>query len=195
MRREREGRRTATSSARTAPSVIQQRQTCPSGNCWKCSPHTRARTDRQPCSPLGARAPLRVDQPPEPRLRGPLEQQLAMGERTGGRHRAAVTAMALHAVVCGDVEQAAGYDLNEAAQAFADRDLVVKLTHRDLARPVVQRCPPRRERRPPETFRTTPVARCHRPGDHSRPASKPLTAPRAAPIPTGPVRCGGPARP
>ena len=32
--------------------------------------------------------PLRVDQPLEPRLCGPLEQQLAMGERTGGRHRA-----------------------------------------------------------------------------------------------------------
>ncbi|MFJ9153489.1 winged helix-turn-helix domain-containing protein [Streptomyces sp. NPDC102270] len=32
MRREREGRRAATSSAWTAPSVIQQRQTRPSGN-------------------------------------------------------------------------------------------------------------------------------------------------------------------
>lgn len=91
MRREREGRRTATSSAWTAPSVIQQRQTCPSGNYWKCSPHTRARTDRQPCSPprsQGLVLPLRVDQPLEPRLRGPQEQQLAMGERTGGRHPA-----------------------------------------------------------------------------------------------------------
>ncbi|MEH0557474.1 hypothetical protein [Streptomyces sp. B21-101] len=47
--------------------------------------------------------------------------------------------MALHAVVCGDVEQAGGYGLTESAQAFVDRDLVVKLTHRDLARPVVQR--------------------------------------------------------
>ncbi|MGO4422275.1 hypothetical protein AB4Z54_27110, partial [Streptomyces sp. MCAF7] len=57
----------------------------------------------------------------------------------GGRHRAATTAMALRAVVAGDVEQAAAYGLDEAAEAFADRDLVVDLVHRDLDKDVVDR--------------------------------------------------------
>ncbi|MCC9708222.1 ATPase [Streptomyces sp. MNU76] len=73
-------------------------------------------------------------------LAGPTKAPITVVTQcAGGRHRAAVTAMALHAVVCGDVEQASGYGLTESAQAFVDRDLVVKLTHRDLARPVVQR--------------------------------------------------------
>ncbi|MFG2457023.1 hypothetical protein ACGFWE_08135 [Streptomyces sp. NPDC048523] len=57
-----------------------------------------------------------------------------MGERTGGRHRAATTAMALRAVVAGDVEQAAAYGLADVAEQFADRPLVVELAHRDLAK-------------------------------------------------------------
>ncbi|MEU9796887.1 P-loop ATPase [Streptomyces sparsogenes] len=57
----------------------------------------------------------------------------------GGRHRAATTAMALRAVVAGDVEQAAAYGLDEAAKPFADRDLVVDLVHRDLDKDVVNR--------------------------------------------------------
>jgi hypothetical protein len=57
----------------------------------------------------------------------------------GGRHRAAVTAMALHAVAAGDVEEAAAYGLADEAKAFAGRGLVVKLVHRDIARAVVHR--------------------------------------------------------
>jgi hypothetical protein len=57
----------------------------------------------------------------------------------GGRHRAAATAMALRAVVTGDVEQAAAYGLAEAAKAFTDRHLVVELVHRDLDKAVVER--------------------------------------------------------
>lgn len=73
-------------------------------------------------------------------LTGPTKAPITVVTQcAGGRHRAAVTAMALHTVVGGDVDQAAAYGLAESAQAFVDRDLVVKLTHRDLARPVVQR--------------------------------------------------------
>jgi hypothetical protein len=57
----------------------------------------------------------------------------------GGRHRAATTAMALRAVVAGDVEQAAAYGLADAAAQFADRDLVVELVHRDLDKDVIAR--------------------------------------------------------
>ncbi|KAB7833577.1 P-loop ATPase [Streptomyces mobaraensis] len=57
----------------------------------------------------------------------------------GGRHRAAATAMALRAVVAGDVEQAAAYGLADSAKTFADRDLVVELVHRDLDKDVVER--------------------------------------------------------
>jgi hypothetical protein len=57
----------------------------------------------------------------------------------GGRHRAATTAMALRAVVAGDVEEAAAYGLADAAKQFTDRDLVVDLVHRDLAKAVVDR--------------------------------------------------------
>lgn len=57
----------------------------------------------------------------------------------GGRHRAAATAMALRAVVSGDVEEATTYGLAVAAQAFTDRHLTVELIHRDLDKPVVER--------------------------------------------------------
>ncbi|MDW8478366.1 RNase adapter RapZ [Streptomyces scabiei] len=57
----------------------------------------------------------------------------------GGRHRAAVTAMALHAVVAGDVEEAAAYGLTDAAKAFTERGLIVQLAHRDIGRDVVHR--------------------------------------------------------
>ncbi|MEV6456539.1 P-loop ATPase [Streptomyces anulatus] len=57
----------------------------------------------------------------------------------GGRHRAASTAMALRAVVAGDVEEAAAYGLADAAEQFAGRDLVVDLVHRDLDKDVVDR--------------------------------------------------------
>ena len=73
-------------------------------------------------------------------LAGPTKAPLTLVTQcAGGRHRAAVTAMALHAVLSGDVEEAAVYGLADAAQAFADRGLVVHLVHRDLDRPVVQR--------------------------------------------------------
>ncbi|MFI0242319.1 hypothetical protein [Streptomyces sp. NPDC016845] len=62
-----------------------------------------------------------------------------MGERTGGRHRAATTAMALRAVIAGDVEQAAAYGLGDAARPFAGRALAVELVHRDLDKDVVDR--------------------------------------------------------
>ncbi|MCX5400726.1 hypothetical protein [Streptomyces sp. NBC_00102] len=57
----------------------------------------------------------------------------------GGRHRAATTAMALRAVVAGDVEEAATYGLGDSARQFTGRDVVVDLIHRDLAKDVVQR--------------------------------------------------------
>ncbi|WP_446750813.1 RapZ C-terminal domain-containing protein [Streptomyces sp. G7(2002)] len=56
----------------------------------------------------------------------------------GGRHRAAATAMALRAVVAGDVEQAAAYGLADAAEEFAERVLVIDLVHRDLDKDVVE---------------------------------------------------------
>ncbi|MEU6393903.1 P-loop ATPase [Streptomyces sp. NPDC046939] len=61
----------------------------------------------------------------------------------GGRHRAATTAMALRAVLAGDVEQAAAYGLADAARQFTDRALAVELVHRDLDKDVVDR--PERE--------------------------------------------------
>ncbi|MFF4607810.1 hypothetical protein ACFY12_34355 [Streptomyces sp. NPDC001339] len=57
----------------------------------------------------------------------------------GGRHRAATTAMALRAVVAGDVEQAAAYGLADAAKEFTIRRLSVDLVHRDLDKDVVER--------------------------------------------------------
>ncbi|MFR0367558.1 RapZ C-terminal domain-containing protein [Streptomyces sp. MCC20] len=57
----------------------------------------------------------------------------------GGRHRAAVTATALHAVVAGDLTEAAVYGLVDAAKAFVDRGLVVHLAHRDIDRDIVHR--------------------------------------------------------
>jgi hypothetical protein len=57
----------------------------------------------------------------------------------GGRHRAAYAAMALRAVVAGDVEEAAEYGLAEAAKEFTDRRLAVDLVHRDLDKDVVAR--------------------------------------------------------
>ncbi|MCQ8194644.1 RapZ C-terminal domain-containing protein [Streptomyces rugosispiralis] len=57
----------------------------------------------------------------------------------GGRHRAATTAMALRAVVAGDVEQAAMYGLADSAKEFADQDVTVDLVHRDLDKDVVDR--------------------------------------------------------
>ncbi|MFI7352131.1 hypothetical protein ACIBSR_38495 [Streptomyces sp. NPDC049936] len=57
----------------------------------------------------------------------------------GGRHRAATTALALRAVVSGDVESAAAYGLADAAKPFAERRLAVDLVHRDLDKDVVDR--------------------------------------------------------
>ncbi|MGW1043696.1 RapZ C-terminal domain-containing protein [Streptomyces sp. NPDC002547] len=57
----------------------------------------------------------------------------------GGRHRAATTALALRAVVSGDVESAAAYGLADAAKPFAERRLAVDLVHRDLDKAVVAR--------------------------------------------------------
>ncbi|MFD5236081.1 RapZ C-terminal domain-containing protein [Streptomyces tendae] len=73
-------------------------------------------------------------------LAGPTAAPLTVVTQcAGGRHRAATTAMALRAVVAGDVEQAAAYGLADAAKPFADRDLVVDLVHRDLDKDVVDR--------------------------------------------------------
>ncbi|MEU0896807.1 hypothetical protein [Streptomyces massasporeus] len=47
--------------------------------------------------------------------------------------------MALHAVVAGDVEEAAAYGLTDAAKAFTERGLIVQLAHRDIGRDVVHR--------------------------------------------------------
>ncbi|WP_435246427.1 RapZ C-terminal domain-containing protein [Streptomyces sp. NRRL F-5630] len=57
----------------------------------------------------------------------------------GGRHRAATTALALHAVVSGDIESATAYGLADAAEAFTGRALTVDLVHRDLDKDVVTR--------------------------------------------------------
>ncbi|MER7761328.1 hypothetical protein [Streptomyces sp. NPDC097619] len=57
----------------------------------------------------------------------------------GGRHRAATAALALRAVVAGDVEQAAEFGLDGASRAFTCRGLNVELIHRDISRAVVQR--------------------------------------------------------
>ncbi|MEU5610553.1 P-loop ATPase [Streptomyces sparsogenes] len=73
-------------------------------------------------------------------LAGPTAAPLTVVTQcAGGRHRAAATAMALRAVVAGDVEQAAAYGLADAAKPFADRDLAVDLVHRDLHKDVVDR--------------------------------------------------------
>jgi UPF0042 nucleotide-binding protein len=73
-------------------------------------------------------------------LAGPSKAPITVVTQcAGGRHRAAATAMALHAVVSGDVEEAATYGLADEAKSFADRGLVVKLVHRDLERAVVHR--------------------------------------------------------
>ncbi|MEV7238551.1 hypothetical protein AB0N06_32825 [Streptomyces sp. NPDC051020] len=66
-------------------------------------------------------------------LAGPTAAPLTVVTQcAGGRHRAATTAMALRAVVAGDVEQAAAYGLADVAKQFADRDLVVDLVHRGM---------------------------------------------------------------
>ncbi|MEU3551275.1 RapZ C-terminal domain-containing protein [Streptomyces longwoodensis] len=73
-------------------------------------------------------------------LAGPTAAPLTVVTQcAGGRHRAATTAMALRAVIAGDVEEAAAYGLANAAQQFADRSLVVHLVHRDLDKDVVDR--------------------------------------------------------
>ncbi|MFJ2561293.1 MULTISPECIES: P-loop ATPase [unclassified Streptomyces] len=73
-------------------------------------------------------------------LAGPTAAPLTVVTQcAGGRHRAATTAMALRAVVSGDVEEAAAYGLADAAEQFTGRDLVVDLVHRDLDKDVVDR--------------------------------------------------------
>ncbi|AEY94378.1 putative P-loop ATPase protein (plasmid) [Streptomyces hygroscopicus subsp. jinggangensis 5008] len=73
-------------------------------------------------------------------LAGPTAAPLTVVTQcAGGRHRAATTAMALRAVIAGDVEEAAAYGLADAAKQFTDRDLVVHLVHRDLDKDVVDR--------------------------------------------------------
>ncbi|MFF3351002.1 hypothetical protein [Streptomyces sp. NPDC002779] len=68
-------------------------------------------------------------------LAGPSKEPITVVTQCAdGRHRPAVTAMALHAVVAGDIEEAATYGLAGAAQAFVDRGLVVQLAHRDIDR-------------------------------------------------------------
>ncbi|WP_200764660.1 RapZ C-terminal domain-containing protein [Streptomyces malaysiensis] len=60
----------------------------------------------------------------------------------GGRHRAGSTAMALAAIVAGDVETAGevgGEELAQLAEQFVGRGIRVELVHRDLAKPVVER--------------------------------------------------------
>ncbi len=57
----------------------------------------------------------------------------------GGRHRAATTAIALHAVFSGDLATARSLGLEDLAMKFADCGLTVDLVHRDLAKAVVER--------------------------------------------------------
>lgn len=56
-----------------------------------------------------------------------------------GRHQAATAALALRAVVAGDVEQAAEFGLDGASRAFSFRGLNVELIHQDINRAVVRR--------------------------------------------------------
>lgn len=73
-------------------------------------------------------------------LAGPTAAPLlVVTQCAGGRHRSAVTASALQAVVSGDVERAAVYGLADSAKAFTGRGLVVELVHRDLDKAVVDR--------------------------------------------------------
>ncbi|MFJ8855183.1 hypothetical protein [Streptomyces sp. NPDC102437] len=73
-------------------------------------------------------------------LAGPTAAPLTVVTQcAGGRHRAATTAMALRAVVAGDVEQATAYGLADAAREFIARCLTVDLVHRDLDKDVVAR--------------------------------------------------------
>ncbi|MFJ3183932.1 ATPase [Streptomyces sp. NPDC086796] len=58
---------------------------------------------------------------------------------TGGRHRAATVALALHAVFSGDLDTAAELGVDDLAKAYVDRDLDVTLVHRDLDKPVISR--------------------------------------------------------
>lgn len=68
-------------------------------------------------------------------LAGPTAAPLTVVTQcAGGRHRAATTAMALRAVIAGDVQEAAAYGLADTARQFTDRDMVVHLVHRDLDR-------------------------------------------------------------
>ncbi|AWW35376.1 hypothetical protein DN051_40235 [Streptomyces cadmiisoli] len=69
----------------------------------------------------------------------PPKQQLAIGERTGGRHRAATFALALQAVLSGDVTGATELGVKDLAQLYSGRGLTVHLVHRDLDKDVVDR--------------------------------------------------------
>jgi RNase adaptor protein for sRNA GlmZ degradation len=57
----------------------------------------------------------------------------------GGRHRAATTALALHAIFSGDLATARELGVEDLAAPFAAQELRVDLVHRDLSRPVVAR--------------------------------------------------------
>jgi UPF0042 nucleotide-binding protein len=70
-------------------------------------------------------------------LAGPTRADLTIALGcAGGRHRAAVTAAALHAVLTADPQQAAEYGLEHAVWRLP---LAAELVHRDLHRPVVHR--------------------------------------------------------
>jgi RNase adaptor protein for sRNA GlmZ degradation len=57
----------------------------------------------------------------------------------GGRHRAGSTALALRAVCSGDTAAATEMGIADLAQVYTSRGLIVRLTHRDLHRDVVDR--------------------------------------------------------
>ncbi|MEV5707978.1 ATPase [Actinoallomurus sp. NPDC052274] len=56
---------------------------------------------------------------------------------SNGHHRAPTSAMALRAILTGDVEAAEALNVRDLAERFVDRGLQVTLTHRDLDKPAI----------------------------------------------------------
>lgn len=73
-------------------------------------------------------------------LSGPSGTSLTIADGcAGGRHRAATFALALQAVLSGDVAGAAELGVEDLAQPYSSRGLTVHLVHRDLDKDVVHR--------------------------------------------------------
>lgn len=56
---------------------------------------------------------------------------------SNGHHRAPTSAMALRAILTGDVKAAETLNVRDLAARFVDRGLQVALTHRDLGKPAI----------------------------------------------------------